>query len=151
MTIRNCSACRSICWNTHLRRWYILVHWPPWRTLSRWERLWCCRTATSYSNRARSSTPDLGCRRGRVLIYLHKERVLDHVQKRYPAAHYVMVDDKPNLLAAMKSVLGAKLTTVFVRQGHYALAAQSNAGQPAPDRVIERIVSCRNSAFQTFR
>jgi len=63
---------------------------------------------------------------GRVLIYLHKERVLDHVQRRYPAAHYVMVDDKPNLLAAMKTVLGAKLTTVFVRQGHYALAAESN-------------------------
>jgi FMN phosphatase YigB (HAD superfamily) len=76
---------------------------------------------------------------GRVLIYLHKERVLDHVQRRYPAAHYVMVDDKPNLLAAMKSVLGARLTTVFVRQGHYALAAQSNAGALPPDRVIERI------------
>jgi len=76
---------------------------------------------------------------GRVLIYLHKERVLDHVQQRYPAAHYVMVDDKPNLLAAMKDVLGAKLTTVFVRQGHYALAAQSNTRLPPPDRVIERI------------
>jgi FMN phosphatase YigB (HAD superfamily) len=81
---------------------------------------------------------------GRVLIYLHKERVLDHVQKRYPAPHYVMVDDKPNLLAAMKSVLGAKLTTVFVRQGHYALAAQSNLGTPAPDRVIERIGDLQN-------
>ena len=61
---------------------------------------------------------------GRVMIYLHKERVLDHVQQRYPAAHYVMVDDKPNLLAAMKSTLESKLTTVFVRQGHYALAAE---------------------------
>jgi FMN phosphatase YigB (HAD superfamily) len=81
---------------------------------------------------------------GRVLIYVHKELVLDHVQRRYPAAHYVMVDDKPNLLAAMKSVLGAKLTTVFVRQGHYALAAQSNAGLPAPDRVIERIADLQN-------
>jgi len=76
---------------------------------------------------------------GRVLIYLHKERVLDHVTKRYPAPHYVMVDDKPNLLAAMKTELGDKLTTVFVRQGHYALAAESNAVQPPPDRVIERI------------
>ncbi|MDB6084001.1 MAG: hypothetical protein JWN43_1882 [Gammaproteobacteria bacterium] len=75
---------------------------------------------------------------GRVLIYLHKERVLDHVEKRFPAAHYVMVDDKPNLLAAMKGVLGSKLTTVFVRQGHYALAPQSNA-LASPDRVIERI------------
>jgi FMN phosphatase YigB (HAD superfamily) len=76
---------------------------------------------------------------GRVLIYLHKERVLDHVQRLYPATHYVMVDDKPNLLAAMKAVLGRKLTTVFVRQGHYALAAESNTRLPPPDRVIERI------------
>jgi FMN phosphatase YigB (HAD superfamily) len=76
---------------------------------------------------------------GRVLIYLHKERVLDHVRKRYPAAHYVMIDDKPNLLASMKSAMGGKLTTVFVRQGHYALAAGSNSVQPPPDRVIERI------------
>ena len=88
---------------------------------------------------------------GRVLIYVHKEQVLDHVQRRYPAAHYVMVDDKPNLLAAMKSVLGAKLTTVFVRQGHYALAAQSNAGLPAPDRVIERIADLQEFGLSDFQ
>lgn len=76
---------------------------------------------------------------GRVLIYLHKERVLDHVQRRYPAAHYVMVDDKPNLLAAMKTVMGATLTTIFVRQGHYALAPDAALQQPPPDRVIEHI------------
>ena len=77
--------------------------------------------------------------RGRVMIYLHKERVLDHMQQRYPANHYVMVDDKPNLLAAMKSTLKSKLTTVFVRQGHYALAPESESVDPAPDMVIERI------------
>jgi FMN phosphatase YigB (HAD superfamily) len=76
---------------------------------------------------------------GAVLIYLHKEKVLDHVMRRYPAPHYVAVDDKPNLLAAMKSKLGAQLTTVFVRQGHYALAAGADAVQPSPDRVIEHI------------
>jgi FMN phosphatase YigB (HAD superfamily) len=76
---------------------------------------------------------------GAVLIYLHKEKVLDHVERRYPAARYVVVDDKPNLLAAMKLVLRDRLTTVFVRQGHYALAPESNAVQPSPDRVIERI------------
>jgi FMN phosphatase YigB (HAD superfamily) len=76
---------------------------------------------------------------GAVLIYLHKEKVLDHVLRRYPAARYVVVDDKPNLLAAMKLVLRDRLTTVFVRQGHYALAPGSNAAQPSPDRVIERI------------
>src|SRR5258708_21255753 len=88
---------------------------------------------------------------GRVLIYLHKERVLDHVQKRYPAEHYVMMDDKPNLLAAMKSLLRAKLTTVFARQGHYALAAQSNARQPAPDRVIERIDVLQKFGLSDFQ
>jgi FMN phosphatase YigB (HAD superfamily) len=76
---------------------------------------------------------------GAVLIYLHKERVLDHVLQRYPAAHYVVVDDKPNLLAAMKRTLGEKLTTVFVRQGHYAQAPESNAVDPPPDRLIEHI------------
>jgi len=76
---------------------------------------------------------------GRVMIYLHKERVLDHMQQRYPAKHYVMVDDKPNLLAAMKTIMKEKVTTVFVRQGHYALAPESNSTHPAPDQVIERI------------
>jgi FMN phosphatase YigB (HAD superfamily) len=88
---------------------------------------------------------------GRVMIYLHKERVLDHVQERYPAKHYVMVDDKPNLLAAMKSTLKNRMTTVFVRQGHYALAPESNSVQPAPDLVIERIedlIRCQLSDFK---
>lgn len=76
---------------------------------------------------------------GRVMIYVHKERVLDHMQRRYPAKHYVMVDDKANLLAAMKQVLGARLTTVFVRQGHYAVSPESKSAAPAPDLVIERI------------
>ncbi len=89
--------------------------------------------------------------RGRVMIYLHKERVLDHMQQRYPARHYVMVDDKPNLLAAMKSVLKDRLTTVFVRQGHYALAAQSNSVDPAPDMIIERIGDLMNHTLSDFQ
>ncbi len=87
---------------------------------------------------------------GRVLIYLHKERVLDHVRQRYPAAHYVMIDDKSNLLAAMKSAMGGTLTTVFVRQGHYALAAGSNSVEPPPDRVIERIGDLTTLAWGDF-
>jgi FMN phosphatase YigB (HAD superfamily) len=75
----------------------------------------------------------------RVMIYLHKERVLDHMQQRYPAKHYVMVDDKPNLLAAMKTALKDKLTTVWVRQGHYAAAPESGSVTPSPDMTIERI------------
>jgi FMN phosphatase YigB (HAD superfamily) len=88
---------------------------------------------------------------GRVLIYVHKEKVLDDVQQRYPAAHYVVVDDKPNLLAAMKRVLGRKLTTVFIRQGQYALAPDADGYEPSPDRVIERIgdlIDLTSSDFQ---
>ncbi len=88
---------------------------------------------------------------GRVLIYLHKEKVLDHVQRRYPAQHYVMVDDKANLLAAMTSVLGPKLSTVFVRQGHYALAPESESAAPAPDLVIERIEDLINFPTTYFQ
>jgi hypothetical protein len=88
---------------------------------------------------------------GRVMIYVHKERVLDHVQRRYPAGHYVMVDDKATLLAAMKTALGAQLTTVFVRQGHYALAAESNSVVPAPDLVIERIGDLLNHNATDFQ
>ena len=76
---------------------------------------------------------------GRVLIYVHKERSLDAMQRRFPARHYVMVDDKPLLLAAMKRVLGPKLTAVFVRQGHYAEQSDNTVIDPPPDLEIERI------------
>ncbi len=88
---------------------------------------------------------------GRVLIYVHKERVLDHVQRRYPARQYVMVDDKPDLLAAMKIALGRKLTTVFVRQGHYALAADSGAAVPPPDLAIGGIGDLMNFNLRDFQ
>jgi FMN phosphatase YigB (HAD superfamily) len=88
---------------------------------------------------------------GRVMIYVHKEKVLDHVQRRFPAKHYVMVDDKASILAAMKSALGAQLTSVFVRQGHYALAAESNSVVPAPDLVIERIGDLLNHNLTDFK
>ena len=76
---------------------------------------------------------------GRVSIYIHKQGALDAVQRHHPAAHYVMVDDKPQILAAMKQALGARLTTIFVRQGHYALASAETVIDPAPDLSIERI------------
>ena len=88
---------------------------------------------------------------GRVMIYVHKERVLDQMQQRYPANHYVMVDDKPNLLAAMKSTMKNRLTTVFVRQGHYARAAESDSVQPAPDMAIERIEDLINHNLSDLR
>src|SRR6185503_12481993 len=76
---------------------------------------------------------------GRVLIYLHKEKMLDSVARRYPAGHYVMVDDKVRILAAMKQAWGSKLTTIFPRQGHYALDAAEVAKYPAPDLTVEAV------------
>jgi FMN phosphatase YigB (HAD superfamily) len=76
---------------------------------------------------------------GRVLVYLHKEWMLDAMQRRYPSRHYVMVDDKPHLLATMKSAMGDRLTTVFVQQGHYARDSMGDAISPAPDMTIARI------------
>ena len=76
---------------------------------------------------------------GRVLIYLHKEKMLESVTHRYPARHYVMVDDKVRILAAMKQAWGAKLTTIFPRQGHYALDAKEVAKYPTPDMTLETI------------
>jgi len=74
----------------------------------------------------------------RVLIYIHKEQELDDVARRYPADHYVLVDDKVRILTAVKRAWGARVTTVFPRQGHYARDA-SVASFPAPDLTIERI------------
>jgi FMN phosphatase YigB (HAD superfamily) len=76
---------------------------------------------------------------GRVLIYIHKELMLDDMERRYPARRYVMVDDKLRILAAMKNVWGDRLTTVFPRQGHYALDPKIGAAYPAADISIERI------------
>ena len=76
---------------------------------------------------------------GRVLVYIHKEKMLDDVEQRYPARHYVMVDDKLRILAAMKEVWGDRLTTVFPRQGHYALDPRELAAYPPADVAIERV------------
>jgi FMN phosphatase YigB (HAD superfamily) len=76
---------------------------------------------------------------GNVLIYIHKELELDDVEAKFPAAHYVMVDDKVRILAAIKKYWGTRVTTVFPRQGHYALDAAQMAKYPKPDITIERI------------
>ena len=76
---------------------------------------------------------------GRVLVCVHKERSLDRMQRRYPAPHYAIVDDKPLLLSAIKRTLGSLVTTIFVRQGHYAAAATTSIIDPAPDVTIDRI------------
>ena len=76
---------------------------------------------------------------GRVLIYIHKEQMLDDIMQRYPARHYVMIDDKLRILAAMKDILRDRLTTVFPRQGHYAHDPKALSEYPPADLTIERI------------
>jgi hypothetical protein len=81
---------------------------------------------------------------GRVLIYIHKELMLDAVLQHYPAHHYVMVDDKLRILAAMKQTLRERLTTVFPRQGHYAVDPHNIATYPPADITLERIGDLAN-------
>ena len=84
---------------------------------------------------------------GRVLIYIHKEQMLVDLAQRYPARHYVMVDDKLRILAAMKKILQDRLTTVFPRQGHYALDPHNLSAYPPADLAIERIGDLLNYDF----
>lgn len=76
---------------------------------------------------------------GRVLIFIHKELMLQEVERHYPAAHYVMVDDKPGILEAMKQTWGARVTTVFANQGHYARASVTREEYPRADLAVEHI------------
>ena len=76
---------------------------------------------------------------GRVLIYVHKEQMLQNVEQRYPARHYVMIDDKLRILDAMRSQWQERLTTVFPRQGHYAHDTAAIAAFAPADLTIERI------------
>jgi FMN phosphatase YigB (HAD superfamily) len=76
---------------------------------------------------------------GQVLIYIHKELALDDVERRYPAERYVLVDDKPRILAAAKKAWGSRVITVFPRQGQYAHDVKAVASFPTPDLTVERI------------
>src|SRR5947209_9795038 len=76
---------------------------------------------------------------GDVLIYIHKEKELDDVERRFPADHYVLIDDKIRILTEVKKVWGSKVTTVFPRQGHYALDPKILAAYPSADITLERI------------
>jgi FMN phosphatase YigB (HAD superfamily) len=76
---------------------------------------------------------------GRVLVEVHKERALDAMRRAYPARHYVMVDDKPQVLARIKAAMGSGLTALLVRQGHYAGEAAKTPPDPPPDAEIAQI------------
>ncbi len=89
---------------------------------------------------------------GHVLIYIHKEQMLDDVERKYPADRYVMVDDKVRILSAMKATWGDRVTTVFVRQGHYAHDPSLLAAYAPPDVTIERIADLQfTNADDHFR
>jgi FMN phosphatase YigB (HAD superfamily) len=76
---------------------------------------------------------------GRVLIYIHKEQELHEIEQRFPARHYVMVDDKLRILAAVKEQWKKRVTTVFIKQGHYATDPNILAAYPSADITLEHI------------
>jgi FMN phosphatase YigB (HAD superfamily) len=87
----------------------------------------------------------------KVMIYIHKEQELDDVKKRYPADHYVLIDDKVRILDAVKKTWGANVTTVFPRQGHYASDAKEVARYMTPDVTVDRIDQLRDYDLARLR
>ena len=87
---------------------------------------------------------------GRVLIYIHKEKMLDAVEHRYPARHYVMIDDKIHILHAIKSAWQDRVTTVMPRQGHYAHDPRLLAANPPADVTVDHIADLLRQEFTGF-
>jgi hypothetical protein len=87
---------------------------------------------------------------GNVLIYIHKEKELDDVEQRFPADHYVLIDDKLRILTSVKKIWGKKVTTVFPKQGHYAHDAPVVASLPPADISVERIEELLNYDQPSF-
>jgi FMN phosphatase YigB (HAD superfamily) len=88
---------------------------------------------------------------GKVLIYVHKEQMLEDVAVRYPAQHYVLIDDKLHILTAMKHLWGQRLTTVFPKQGHYAYDPDILSHNPPADIAIDRIGDLLGFDIKAFR
>jgi FMN phosphatase YigB (HAD superfamily) len=87
---------------------------------------------------------------GDVLIYVHKEFELDDILERYPAESYVLIDDKLRILTAVKKVWGSRVTTVFPRQGHYAVDPKILSSYPSADIIINRIGELVDYDLQTL-
>jgi hypothetical protein len=85
-----------------------------------------------------------------VLVYVHKEQMLDEIKRTFAARHYVMVDDKPRILVALKKLLGDKVTTVFVKQGHYATAAGAELQETPPDITIDAVGELATMGREAF-
>jgi FMN phosphatase YigB (HAD superfamily) len=88
---------------------------------------------------------------GHVLIYIHKEKALADIARRYPAEHYVMVDDKLRILTAFKQAWGDRVTTVFPRQGEFALDPATRVKYPPADVTVERISDLLEYNFSNLR
>lgn len=88
---------------------------------------------------------------GNVLIYVHKEKELDDVERRFPADHYVLIDDKIRILSEVKKIWGARVTTVFPKQGHYALDPKIVSAYPSADITIARIGELLNYQLTSFQ
>ena len=88
---------------------------------------------------------------GNVLIYIHKEQELGDVEQRYPAEHYVLIDDKLRILSAVKTTWDSRVTTVFPRQGHYALDPHVEVRFPPADVTINRIGDLLNHDLSTLQ
>jgi len=86
----------------------------------------------------------------RVLIYIHKEQELDDVGRLYPADHYVLIDDKLRILSAVKKFWGDNVTTVFPKQGHYALDSKVLAEYPPADIELASIGDLINYDLSSF-
>ena len=85
-----------------------------------------------------------------VLIYSHKECELEYVERLYPADHYVLIDDKLRILAAVKKIWGERVTTVFAKQGHYAFDPKILADNPPADIELAKIGDLLNCDLATF-
>ena len=86
----------------------------------------------------------------RILIYVHKEDALDDIKSRYPARHYVLIDDKPRILSAFKKAWGSDVTTICPLQGSFANDPAAIAGNPAPDLSVGRIADLLNINLALF-
>ena len=85
-----------------------------------------------------------------TLIYIHKEKELDDVERRFPADHYILIDDKIRILSDVKKIWGSRVTTVFPRQGHYALDPKIVSAYPPADITIDRIGDLLNLTRDAF-
>jgi FMN phosphatase YigB (HAD superfamily) len=85
---------------------------------------------------------------GRVLLYIHKQEHIQEIMEQYPADHYVMIDDKPQILSDSKLIMGDKLTTIFVKQGKYAVDIKSD--NFTPDIIVQHIGDIRRYKSEQF-